>query len=371
MKFTISQSILAASLASVNRAIPSRPTQPILANIKVEALSDTIALTGFDLSNGIRSTLAVEPELGGELAIPAKLFTDIISKLPNEEIEIEADGELVTILSSCGKYQLSALNASDYPELPTIESGDTAVKIPANIFIEGIKGTLVACSDDETKAILTGVCISSTGDDLEFAATDGHRLGVVKFDRQALGSIELPDFEIIVPAKALKDLIKTIDTDGVLEFKAEPGQAVFSCDRLQLTTRTLDGKYPDYRLLLPKQFQRKLVLDRKELISALERISVFADGSNLVKFKLDCTQSSIELCTESKDSGSGKESIRAQIMGNDLELAFNIKYLLEGLKTLTEPEILININGALEPVTIEPMGGGSITYLIMPVQIRS
>ncbi len=413
MKFVCTQHDLNVNLALVSRAVSTRPTHPVLANIKIEASTNPslIQLTGFDLSLGIQTNFEAVVEESGILTLPAKLLVDIIAKLPTGEITIstgegyanddEAGENLVTITSASGRYQVRGMSAEEFPELPSIEQGETN-QLSAAAFIDGLKGSLVACSQDESKQVLTGVYLKVEPERLEFAATDGHRLGIVEVYPNDLvsqgvgdeetGRLEEGDgsspvvpsasspqaqltksFEVTVPAKALRELEKMLGAgDGdLLGLQLEQGQVVFGWGDRKLTTRTLEGKYPDYRLLIPKQFQRQITLDRKQLLSSLERIAVLADQTNLVKFSIDSTNNTIALSVESQERGSGRESLMAQISGDDLDIAFNIKYLMDGLKTLPTQEITIALNGPLEPVILTPLGGIKMTYLVMPVQLRS
>jgi DNA polymerase III subunit beta len=388
MKFVCTQHDLNVNLALVSRAVPARPTHPVLANIKIEVTTnpDLIRLTGFDLSLGIQTSFIANVVEEGVLTLPAKLLNDIVSKLPSGDITLddEAGENLITITSASGRYQVRGMGAEEFPELPSIEDGETD-RLSATAFIDGLKGSLVACSQDETKQILTGVYLKVNADCLEFAATDGHRLGIVEVypaetegQTTATAGVASPvanrAFEVTVPAKALRELDKMLGNrqDGdELELQLEQGQVVFAWGDQKLTTRTLEGKYPDYRLLIPKQFQRQITLDRKQLLGALERIAVLADQTNLVKFSIDGTGQSIALSVEAQDRGSGRESLAAQISGADLDIAFNVKYLMDGLKTLPTQEITISMNGPLEPVILTPLGGIKMTYLVMPVQLRS
>jgi DNA polymerase III subunit beta len=381
MKFVCTQHDLNINLALVSRAVPARPTHPVLANIKIEATSnpDLIRLTGFDLSLGIQTSFIANVTDEGTLTLPAKLLNDIVSKLPSGDITLddEAGENLVTITSASGRYQVRGMSAEEFPELPSIEDGETN-QLSATAFIDGLKGSLVACSQDETKQILTGVYLKVNADCLEFAATDGHRLGIVEVypaeTEEQTPSTGSSAFEVTVPAKALRELDKMLGSrqeGDKLELQLEQGQVVFAWGDQKLTTRTLEGRYPDYRLLIPKQFQRQITLDRKQLLSALERIAVLADQTNLVKFSIDGTGQSIALSVEAQDRGSGRESLAAQISGADLDIAFNVKYLMDGLKTLPTQEITISLNGPLEPVILTPLGGIKMTYLVMPVQLRS
>jgi DNA polymerase III subunit beta len=390
MKFVCTQHDLNINLALVSRAVSTRPTHPVLANIKLEATTnpDTIQLTGFDLSLGIQTNFSAQVEEAGILTLPAKLLNDIVAKLPSGEITLddEAGENLVTITSESGRYQVRGMSAEEFPELPSIEQGETN-QLSATAFIDGLKGSLVACSQDESKQVLTGVYLKVEPERLEFAATDGHRLGIVEVypndtdsaadGESAAESVANPSmgsFEVTVPAKALRELEKMLGSgqeEDRLGLQLEQGQVVFGWGDRKLTTRTLEGKYPDYRLLIPKQFQRQITLDRKQLLSALERIAVLADKTNLVKFSIDSASQSIALSVESQDLGSGRESLAGQVSGADLDIAFNIKYLMDGLKTLLTQEITISLNGPLEPVILTPLGGVKMTYLVMPVQLRN
>jgi DNA polymerase III subunit beta len=389
MKFVCTQHDLNVNLALVSRAVSTRPNHPVLANIKIEATAepDQIRLTGFDLSLGIQASFGARVEEEGILTLPAKLLNDIVAKLPTGDIILddEAGENLVTITSASGRYQVRGMGAGEFPELPSIEDGDTN-QLSAAAFIDGLKGSLVACSQDETKQILTGVYLKVEPERLEFAATDGHRLGIVEVypaeaevgeevDDSAIAATEtVGSFEVTVPAKALRELEKMLGSrqeKDRLELQLEQGQVVFAWGDQKLTTRTLEGKYPDYRLLIPKQFQRQITLDRKQLLSSLERIAILADQANLVKFSIDSSKGEISLSVEAQDRGSGRELLAAQISGADLDIAFNIKYLMDGLKTLPTQEIVINLNGPLEPVILTPLGGLKMTYLVMPVQLRN
>jgi DNA polymerase III subunit beta len=388
MKFVCTQHDLNINLSLVSRAVPTRPTHPVLANIKIEATSnpDLIRLTGFDLSLGIQTSFMAQVEEEGTLTLPAKLLNDIVAKLPSGEITLddEAGENLVTITSASGRYQVRGMSAEEFPELPSIEQGETN-QLSATAFIDGLKGSLVACSQDESKQVLTGVYLKVEPERLEFAATDGHRLGIVEVYPTEPETTETDageesaaahkgSFEVTVPAKALRELEKMLGSGQEgdrLGLQLEQGQVVFGWGDRKLTTRTLEGKYPDYHLLLPKQFQRQITTDRKQLLSALERIAVLADQTNLVKFSIDSANQSIDISVESQDRGNGKESLSAQISGEDLDIAFNIKYLMDGLKTLPTQEITISLNGPLEPVILTPLGGIKMTYLVMPVQLRN
>ncbi|BAY42521.1 DNA polymerase III beta subunit [Scytonema sp. HK-05] len=387
MKLVCTQSDLSTNLSLTSRAVPSRPTHPVLANVllQADAENNQVSLTAFDLSLGIRTSFSAEVLHPGTIAIPAKLLNDITARLPEGEITLEdesatgdtlgGEGSIVTLTPKSGRYQVRAMGAEEFPELPVIENVQ-ALHIPAGALIEGLRGSLFATSADETKQVLTGVHLTVQQDTLEFAATDGHRLAVVQTTNESPDTNTETQLEVTVPARALRELARMLahnnSPDEPVALYFDQGQVVFEWQNQRLTSRTLEGQYPAYYQLIPRQFQRELILDRKQFLSALERISVFADQkNNVVKVSVDSEAQEITISCEAQDVGNGRELMPAQILGEDIDIAFNIKYLMEGLKELPSTEIKMQLNGNLTPVIFTPLGGLKMTYLAMPVQLRN
>jgi DNA polymerase III subunit beta len=386
MKLVCNQSDLNTNLSLTSRAVPSRPTHPVLANVLVVADADTnqVTITAFDLSLGIRTSFNAEVIQSGTIAMPAKLLNDIISRLPEGEITLEdetntennaGEGILVTLTPPRGKYEIRAMGGEEFPELPIIEAPQP-IYLSAASLIEGLRGTLFATSADETKQVLTGVHLKVLPNALEFAATDGHRLAVVETINEGSDESSDEELEVTVPARALRELERMLahsaQSEEAIALHFDQGQAIFEWQNQRLTSRTLDGQYPQYRQLLPRQFQRELTLDRKQLLSTLERIAVLADQkNNIVKVSIDSGAQEITLSVEAADVGSAVEPMPAQISGDDIDIAFNVKYLMEGLKALPANEIVMQLNSNLTPVIFTPLSGVKMTYLAMPVQLRN
>ncbi|MBF2063715.1 MAG: DNA polymerase III subunit beta [Calothrix sp. C42_A2020_038] len=385
MKLVCTQSNLNTNLSLASRAVPSRPTHPVLANVLLVADADTdqVTITAFDLSLGIRTSFNAEVIQSGTIALPAKLLNDIVSRLPEGEIILEdetstennpGEGILVTLTPANGRYQIRAMGGEEFPELPLIEENQP-IYLSAASLIEGLRGTLFATSADETKQVLTGVHLKVLPNALEFAATDGHRLAVVETMNEGSEDSSDAELEVTVPARALRELERMLvhaQSEEAIALYFDQGQAIFEWQNQRLTSRTLDGQYPQYRQLLPRQFQRELTLDRKQLLSTLERIAVLADQkNNIVKVSIDSGAQEITLSVEAADVGSAVEPMPAQISGEDIDIAFNVKYLMEGLKALPASEILMQLNSNLTPVIFTPLGGVKMTYLAMPVQLRN
>ena len=392
MKFVCSQSELNSNLSLVSRAVPSRPTHPILGNVLVVADADKekVSLTAFDLSLGIETSFSADVNQGGKITLPAKLLNDLVSRLPEGEITLitgeddpENDTPLITLKSASGQFQLRAMSAEEFPELPTVEEGDI-LKLPIALLTEGLKGSLFAASSDETKQVLTGVHVAGNPDSLEFAATDGHRLAVVKTflptqtdgeeeEVQGMSKRNCAGFAVTIPARALRELERIFancqGTDTVALY-VDDAQIVFELGEQRLTSRKLDGAYPSYNQLIPFQFRRKVSLDRKQFMSSLERVAVLADQkNNLVKCTIDEEEGQVSLSVEAQGLGKAKESIPAQITGESGDIAFNVKYLMDGLKALPTKEFQMQLNAGNQPVILTPLGRMKMTYLVMPVQI--
>ncbi len=386
MKLTCTQSDLSSNLSLVSRAVPSRPNHPVLANVLLTAdvENQRLELTGFDLSLGIRSSFPAVVETGGSFTLPAKLFNDIVSRLPDGNITIDDDeGEAIaTLTSTSGRYQVRGMGGEEYPELPNVEDGEV-VNLPPEALINGLKGTLFATSPDETKQVLTGVHLKVQPDGLVFAATDGHRLAIVETESitpegeeetEEVG--EIAEFEATIPAKALREVERMIGmgkSGSSVTLRFDEGQVIFELGEQRLTSRKLEGQYPAYQQLLPNKFTNQINVDRKQFLGAVERIAVLADQkNNILKCTIDSVNQEISLSVDAQDVGSGRESMAAQISADEPEeIAFNVKYLIEGLKAIpSASEISIQLNTATTPVVLNPLGGLKMTYLIMPVQLR-
>lgn len=366
MKFTTTQKQLNNALSLVNRAVASRPTHPILANIKLQAEGDRIVLEAFDNSLGIRTSFEAEITESGVTTLPASLLSAIVSKLEGSLTLSDGKEEnLYQIKSKSGTYKIRGMAPEEFPELPLVEG--TEILLNPEALSEALKSTLFSASSDETKQVLTGCHLKIDSNfDIEVASTCGHRLS-------AFGSIDGdPLDECTIPAKALAEIQKLLaGTEEPVSLKLDPGQATFGTTNTIITSRLLEGQYPNYRQLIPNSFARQLTLDRRSFLQSLERISVLADQkNNVVKLSLDDTNQELILSVDAQDVGSGRESLPAQISGDAMDIAFNVKYLLDVLKVVTTAEVMLQMNGATSPVVVSPIGGAKFTGLLMPVQIR-
>jgi DNA polymerase-3 subunit beta len=385
MKVVCSQSELNAALQLVSRAVATRPTHPVLANVLLTADAGTnrLSLTGFDLNLGIQTSLAASVETSGAITLPARLLSEIVSRLANDSpitLATEESGEQVQLTSLSGSYQMRGLPADDYPDLPMVESGMTLKLQPAGL-VQALKGTLFASSSDEAKQLLTGVHLRFNDKALEAAATDGHRLAVLQVDDALQDSANSSDdaaegFAVTLPARSLREVERLMAgwrSDDPVSLFCDRGQVVFLAADQMVTSRTLEGTYPNYGQLIPDGFNRTLALDRRGLIAALERIAVLADQhNNVVKFSSQPDEGVVQISADAQDVGSGSESLPASLTGDAIQIAFNVRYVLDGLKAMGSDRVVLHCNAPTTPAVLKPEGDAeAFTYLVMPVQIRS
>ncbi|MEB3166055.1 MAG: DNA polymerase III subunit beta [Cyanobacteriota bacterium] len=392
MKLVCSQAELASSLQLVSRAVAARPTHPVLANVLLtaDAATGRLSLTAFDLNLGIQTSLPAAVELSGAITLPARLFGEIVSRLSADSpitLHSLEDGEQVELTSLSGSYRMRGLPADDFPDLPLVQSG-VPIRLNAEVLLQGLRATLFASSSDEAKQILTGVHLHLDPDGLECAATDGHRLAVLRLahglpadDAAAVDSepeelAERPPFTVTVPARSLRELERLLSGRPArepLSLFCERGQVVVLWSDQVLTSRSLDGAYPNYRQLIPPSFSRHIRVERRPLIAALERVAVLADQhNNVVKISTDPKVGSLLIRADAQDVGSGAETVSAVFEGEAIEIAFNVRYLLEGLKAMSCDQVDLACNAANTPAVLSPVGeDDTFTYLVMPVQIRT
>ncbi|MGK7904345.1 MAG: DNA polymerase III subunit beta [Hormoscilla sp.] len=409
MKLVCTQSALNTNLSIVSRAVSSRPRQPILANVRLcaDVESQKVSLTAFDESLGISANFEAQVAESGDIALPAKLLSDIVSRLAEGDISLELETEkaIVSLTQASGRYQVTGQESEEFPELPVVEDGEV-LTLPTEALSLGLNGCVFAASTDDTKQILTGIHLTVYGESLEFAATDGHRLAVVKTTNQPESESEeelesqeesseedqqSPDdveegsglspeapFEVTVPARALRELERIANQqkqDKTMVLHFDQTQVVFELKNQKLTARTLEGQYPPYQDLIPKEFQRLVTVERQQLEQVLERIAIIADQKNhLVKFSLDKESEQLTVSADESEVGSGQESMAAQISGESLEIEFNVKYFLEAIKAMGKvmgsQELQMQLNTEAEPVILSPLSGIQMTCLLMPVKRR-
>ncbi len=387
MDIVCKQSELNSAIQLVSRAVASRPTHPILSNLLVTAdeLTNKISLTGFDLNLGIQTSFDATVSQSGAITIPSRLLSEIVSKLPNESpvsLTVEELSDNILLKSERGSFNIKGIPSDDYPKLPFVESG-TSLEIDPSSFLQALKMTIFSSSNDESKQLLTGVNFKFKKSILESAATDGHRLAVILNNDQDLNlqdnSNDLKDSDfnlsVTIPTRSLREIEKLVSyesPENSIKLFYDKGQVVFISANQIITTRTLEGTYPNYSQLIPDSFSKVFKFNRNSFIESLERIAVLADQqSSVVKINLNDDKYA-SISADAQDIGNGEELLPVTYSGEKLEIAFNVKYLLEGLRVISSENILLKCNLSTTPAVLVPDDNmTSFTYLVMPVQVRS
>ena len=384
MEIVCNQNEFNNAIQLVSKAVALRPTHPILANLLLTADQGTnkISLTGFDLNLGIQTSFEANVKKSGAITIPSKLLSEIVNKLPSETpVSIDVDENLDNILikSDRGSFNLKGIPSDDYPKLPFVESG-TSLNIDPSSFLKALKLTIFASSNDDSKQLLTGVNFTFKEKYLESASTDGHRLAVVLIDNEdnsehnenSLNYDE--NLSVTIPTRSLREIEKLVSlktSENSIKLFYDKGQLVFISSDQIITTRTLEGNYPNYSQLIPDTFSKNFTFNTKNLIEALERIAVLADQqSSVVKIKFDENDIAL-ISADAQDIGNANESLSVSF-GENFDIAFNVRYLLEGLKVISSDNVVLKCNLPTTPAVLIPEDNiNSFTYLVMPVQVRS
>ena len=387
MEIACQQSELNIAIQLVNKAVASRPTHPILSNILFTAdeVTNKISLTGFDLNLGIQTSFDAKVDKSGAITIPSKILAEIVAKLPNDSpviLKVEEDSENILLKSDRGSFNLKGIASDDYPNLPFVDSG-TSLDLNPSIFLEALRLTMFSSSNDESKQLLTGVNFKFKNQSLESAATDGHRLAVISTSEgENFSKLEMMNnsnnsddyLSVTIPTRSLREIEKLVNTkikEEAIKLFYDKGQVVFISSNQIITTRTLEGSYPNYSQLIPDSFSKIFKFERNSLINSLERIAVLADQqSSVVKININDDKFA-SISADAQDIGNAKELLPVSFNGDQIEIAFNVRYLLEGLRVISSENILLKCNLPTTPAILVPDDDSSFTYLVMPVQVRS
>lgn len=381
-KFSCNSALFAKVLSQVRRVIRTMSIHPILSNVKItaDAESRRVEVVGFDLSLGVIAQFtATDVPVGGSYTLTASILHDIVSQLPEGIITLERSesSPKTKLTTTNGVFELSGIDAYDFPDLPIPTQNVKSLKINSKSLRVAIESTLYAASTDQTKMVLCGAhfVINPEGK-LEIVTTDGHRLALYRCDLNSTSFIETEQ-HLTVPGRSLHEVERylakddaTVEISYELLGQSNPSIAQFKFEEATIITRLLEGEYPAYNTLIPKNFQREIWVERLPLIGSIGRVSVLAALKDYL-IKISVESKKITLYSEDKETGSGTEAIPAEISGDDIKIAFNIKYLNQALKSLGTQEVAIKINQSATPVICTPLNGYDIVALIMPVQVRS
>ncbi len=363
MKIQIKQRDLSKHIDIVQKGISSRTTLQILSGILIETVNDKLKLTSTDLEIGIETYVDCTILEEGAIVVDSKIFGDIVKKLPNSIIDIETEENNINIKCENSEFNLLGNNPLEYPKLPAIINKNS-FKMPKDLLKSAIRQTVFATTQDETRPILTGVLLEIKNGIGSFVALDGYRL--------ALKSIPLnidEEIKIVIPARVLNELNKILsDDEEELTITVAPGHVIFNLEETTVFSRLLEGQFLNYEDIIRKDHKTSVIVDRKNFQDSLERASLLANEQKANLVKLNILDDKIKIKSNS-EIGDVLEEVPSKHEGDTLNIAFNSRYIIDGIRVIDSDEIELYFMGSLNPCIIKPVGDANYTYLVLPVRL--
>lgn len=378
MKITLLQENLNQGLTTCSRFVASRPQLPILANILLKTKNGRLKLSATDLEMGVNIWVGGKIEKEGEITVSAKVINEFVSSLPPEKVSIELKENNLLVSSPFSKSIFPTIAAADFPKIPGFPK-KTALSLPLGLFSECVTQVAFAAATDEGRPVLTGVLLKSENKDVSLVATDGYRLSVKK-----ISNIQYPiSNAIIIPARALMEVSRIKSNEGEGEDKKEKkegvlqigltekeNQIVFALPDLELSSRLIEGEFPEFEKIIPTETKTKLVFDREEFLRAVRIASIFArESANIVKLKTE--KGKLKISANAPQVGENESVLEAKIQGEEQEIAFNFRFLLDFLNSISAEQVSLEMTGPLNPGVFKPVGDDSFLHIIMPVRVQS
>jgi DNA polymerase III subunit beta len=363
LRITVSRDELAAKLALVARGVSTRTTVLVLGGIQLRAESDRLHLASTDMELSLRASVEAQVSDEGVAVVPGRLLHDIVRSLPDAEVTIEhhPDEAIVVVTAGTANYRLHTYSAEDFPRLPDIESAQFHA-VDRDVLIETVGRVGRSASRDESRPVLTGILVRFEPGKVVMAATDSYRLAV----KETTVTDPLPDLEAIIPARALQELSRIAGSSSEIQLGVLDNHVVFGSDGSWLTTRRIDGQFPNYRQLIPEQFEYELALPRDELLEVVRRVSLMAQRNSPLRLRFADGEVTVSAVTQ--DVGEARESMPAPFTGDTLEIGFNAEFLRDGLESITSDSLKFKLISPLRPAVLEG-GDDDYVYLIMPIRL--
>jgi DNA polymerase-3 subunit beta len=372
MKFIVNSSYLLKQLNAINGVITTNPVVPILENFLFEIAEGTLTITASDLQTSMITELEVEAKEDGSIAIPAKILLETLRNLPEQPVNftIEESSYSIEISSDNGRYKLSGENATDFPRVPTVSDG-YSVNISSDVLGMAISNTIYAASNDELRPSMTGVFLKLDETNATFVATDSHRL--IRYRRVDI--VSDMSHSMIIPRKALTLLKATLPsevTNVAMEFNTS--NAFFDFNRIKMICRLIDERYPDYENVIPVDNENNVTIGKAELLSSLKRIAIYANKTTH-QVRLKITGSELMISSEDLDfSNEANERLVCEHDGEDIEIGFNAKFLIEMLGNISSDQLTFKLSAPNRAGLIEPSNKNEnedILMLVMPVMLNN
>lgn len=367
MKFRCERDVLVEVLQTAGRAVASRGgALPVLSGIRLEVDGDMLHVAGTDLDLTSQAHATVAGALDGVTVVPARLVVDIVRALEPGAVSVDTDDEELRISAGRSQFSVRTLVAGEFPRLP--EPAGEDLTLPAEGLAEALRQVVRAASGEDARPILTGVLMTAEEGSLRLVATDSYRLAV----RDLAGTEILREGQrVLVPSRALAEvqrLLTSAGTGGRVGLRLGEHDATFDVGGVRITTRLIEGEFPNYRQLIPQSYPNRLIVGREPLLDAIRRVKLLVKDAT-TPVKLSLRADGVELTVTSSDVGVATEDIDAKYEGTEMTVAFNPTYLIDGVEAITGDEVQLETLDALKPATLRPTEGSDYLYLLMPVRV--
>lgn len=368
MQLTILQDNLQTALTTAARAVPARSTLPVLSNVYLKATMDgRLQLSATNLEMGITTWTGAKVTRAGETTIPAKTLAELVATFPRDVITLDLDERIETLALNCGgsKAKIKGVPGVEFPPMSETEM-DGALEFDGAMFRDVVRQTVFSASADEARPVLTGVQIELSGITGTFASADGFRLST----RTVELSKSVNPARFIVPAKALAEVAKVTGNTVQMLFRDGRGQVVFRAGNTEVTSQLIDGNFPDFRQVIPTEFETRLTVETAALLKACKQAEIFARESNYIaKLKIDGILNHLTVTAASEETGQNETIVPAEMDGGAMLIAFNIAFLRQALEVVKTPRVVLGLNNLSSPGVIWENGNTTFTHVIMPMHI--
>ena len=365
MKFSINKSELQNAISIVLKGVSTRSTLPVLSGILLDARDDRLVMQTTDLELSIQYSVAALVEEEGKTVVPGKLFSEIVKSLSDAAVHVDARDEQAYITCDTSSFSIKTLNYEDFPGFPSVDIHQR-IEIPFAQFSSMVKRVSRVVSKDESRAILTGVLITLESGQLRMVATDSYRLAITEAQ---LPEATADEFQAVIAGGFLSEIASLPKTASPVSIALADNQIVVTCEDTVFINRRIEGNFPNYKQLLPSSYATRATLDVDKLVSGVKRASLLGSSTSPVRFDLNVATQTTQISAASQDVGSAQEIISCEVEGEDVEIAFNYSYVLDGLSAISGDSVYLEVQSSLKPGIFRAPVPENYLYLVMPVRV--
>lgn len=366
VKFSINQKELQNAISVVSKGVSSKTTLPILSGIFIEAKKDSLTFQATDLVLSIKYNTDALIENEGKIVVPGRLFSEIVKNLPDAAVSLELSDQDLIIMCDASSFSIKTLNPEDFPTFPEV-SASQEITLPFSTFSHMVKKVARVVSKDESRAVLTGVLITFKEKTLQMVATDSYRLAIAE---KELENSQQEEFEAVISGKFLQDIISLPQTDSQITLALSENQIIITYKDTIFINRRLEGNFPNYKQLLPDNYNTRIELETNRLNEAVKRVSTLDIKTAPIKIDINIASQTVQLSSVAQDIGSSQETLSGEATGEDVVIAFNHGYIIEGLSSIETENVFLEIQNTNKPGIFRAGGEENFFYLIMPVRIQ-